>query len=239
MRAGRAGSTTAPTPTADEIVRKLAASCVNWTALSPALESLEYDFVSGSNITRVKVMRGQQRPHGVWIGTTLHAGFQELMKSPEKFAVEVNRGADPKKITVVANLKDGTKSIGVEAGNGVENSWRGYFSHGARGTTIVVDAERFVPLEEQTGPTTIRYSDWQEASAGTWIPRQIDVVGRSAHYRTRFAWLGGAAWLAGSSESIGPEETVTLTRTRNVSVNRRDAVMPATDEQRRSHAVRM
>ena len=111
-------------------------------------------------------------------------------------------------------------------GNGVENSWRGYFSQGARATTIVVDAERLVPLEEQTGATTIRYSDWQEVGPGKWVPRQIDVVGSSAHYRTHFAWLGDAVWLAESSESIGPEGTVTLTRVQNVKVNGRESPCP-------------
>ena len=30
---------------------------------------------------------------------------------------------------------------------------------GARETSILIDAERFVPLEEQTGRTSVRYSD--------------------------------------------------------------------------------
>ena len=152
--------------TADELVRRLAACSINWMTPSPSIESLEYDFVSIPEITRVKVRRGQQRRYGVWIGTTLRAGFHDLMKSPDKFAVEVKRGADAKRLMLTARLKDPTKFIGVEVGNGVENTWRGYFSHGARGTTIVVDAERWIPLEEQTGATTIRYSDWQEIGPG-------------------------------------------------------------------------
>ena len=142
--------------------------------------------------------------------------------------------ADAKRLTLTAKVKDATKFIGVEVGNGVENSWRGYFSHGARGTTIVVDAERWVPLEEQTGATTIRYSDWQEVGPGKWVPRQVDVVGRAAHYRMHFAWLGDAVWLAESSESIGPEGTVTLTRAQNVKVNGRQIVMAASNVQQRS-----
>ena len=211
-------------PSPDELVRKLAERSTNWIA--PSLESLEYDAAFGSEITHVKVSRGEQRRYGAWIGTTLHAGFHELMKSPDKFAIEISRGADAKRLTLVARLKDDTTRIRVDAGN---------LSHPARGTLIVVDAERFVPLEEQTCETTIRYSDWQEVGAGNWVPRQVDVVGLSVHNRTHFNWLGDAVWLAASSELISPEGIVTLTRVKNVKVNGRDVAVPATDAQRRSH----
>ena len=201
---------------------------------SPSIDSLEYDFVSDPAISRVTIKRGQQRPDGVWHGTTLHAGFHDLMKSPDKFSIKVEPGSDARKLTLTARMKDATKFIRVEVGNGIENSWRGYFSHGARHTTIVVDAERWVPLEEQTGATNIRYSDWQAAGPGKWVPRQVDVVGSSPRYRTHFSWLGDAVWLAVKSESIGPEGTVTLTRVQNVKVNGRDVTMPASNAQQRS-----
>jgi beta-lactamase regulating signal transducer with metallopeptidase domain len=220
--------------TAVELVRKLAACSVNWMAPSPSIESLEYDFLSGPEITRIKVKRGERRRHGVWIATTLRAGFHELMKSPDKLAIEVTRGADRKTLILTAKVKDEAKFIGVEVGNGIENSWRGYFSHRARQTTIVVDEERMVPLEEQTGATTIRYSDWQMVGPGRWVPRRVDINGSSAHYRVHFAWSGDAVWLAQSSESIGPEGTVTLTRAQNVMVNGRAVAMPASHAQQRS-----
>ena len=152
---------------------------VDWMTPSPSIDSLEYDFVSDPAISRVTIKRGQQRPDGVWHGTTLHAGFHDLMKSPDKFSIKVKPGSDARKLTLTARMKDATKFIRVEVGNGIENSWRGYSSHGARQTVIVVDAERFVPLEEQTGATNIRYSDWQAAGPGKWVPRQVDVVGSS------------------------------------------------------------
>jgi beta-lactamase regulating signal transducer with metallopeptidase domain len=219
---------------ADELVRRLAARSTKWITQSPSLESLEYDFVSGPQVTRIKVTRGEQRRHGVWTGTTLHAGFHELIKSPGQFAFEVSRGANAKTLKLVAKPKDAAKRIEVEAGNGVENSWRGYFSSSARETAIIVDVEKLVPLEEQSGATSIRYSDWREVSSAQWVPRRIEVVGQSVHYRTHFAWLGDTVWLAGFSEAVSPEGTFTLTRTMNVKVNGRDVSMPTTDSQRRS-----
>ena len=168
------------------------------------------------------------------MGATLQAGFRELMRSPDKFNIDVKREAGEERLILLAKPKDEKGSIGVEVGNGVENSWSGYFSHSARESTIVVDAKRLVPLEERIGSTTIRYSDWQEAGGGQWVPRQIDVIDSGLHYRMHFAWLGDAVWLLRFSESIGPEGTVVQTRTRNVKVNGQEVAAPPTDAEHRS-----
>jgi hypothetical protein len=123
--------------------------------------------------------------------------------------------------------------IGVEVGNGVEHSWRGYFSHGARETSVMVDAERFVPLEEQTGRTTVRYSEWHEAGPGSWVPGRIDVLHGSIHYRMNFSWLGNAVWLLRNSESITPEVTAPCTLTRNVIANGRPISGAVTQSEKR------
>ena len=79
---------------------------------------------------------------------------------------------------------------------------------------------------------TIRYSDWQAAGPGKWVPGRIDVQGGSSHYRMNFAWLGDAVWLLRDSESIAPEATVPLTRTRNVVVNGRQVTAPVTADEK-------
>ena len=56
----------------------------------------------------------------------------------------------------------------------------------------------------------------------------------SVHYRMHFAWLGDAVWLLRFSESISPEGTVTMTRTRKVKVNGREVAAAETDAERRS-----
>ncbi len=174
---------------ANTIVRDLAARSASWIAPPASLKTLEYDFVSGSEVTRVRVKRGERRRYGVWMGATLHAGFQNLIQSPERFTIELKREPGAKTLTLVAKLKDEKESFSVEAGNGLENSWSGYFSQGARETSIVVDVERLVPLEEQTGGTTVRYSGWQDIGPGRSVPRRVDVPGPSAHFRMNFAWL--------------------------------------------------
>ena len=226
--------TPAAAPAADAVVRELAARSASWVEPPAALETLEYEFILGSEVIPVKVTRGERRRIGVWMGATLHTGFHELVRTPEKFDIQVKRQADARTLTLRAKVKDGKGNVRVEAGNGVENSWLGYFAHLASESTIVVDAERLVPLEERTGPTAIRYSDWQEITAGRWIPRQVDVVGSGAHYRMHFAWLGDAVWLLRSSQSISPDGTFTMSRSRNAKVNGRAVAAPASDAERRS-----
>ncbi|MGC1276274.1 MAG: M56 family metallopeptidase [Planctomycetaceae bacterium] len=218
----------------DQIVRDVASRSVFWLAPPPALKQLEYDYVLGTDVTPVAIKRGDRRPRGVWFGATLHTGFHKLTSSPERFDVTATHADDDKTITLVASPKNEQGNITIDAGNGIEGTWRGYFSHSAPRTTIVIDADRLVPLEEQSGGTTFRYSEWQEVAAGRWVPRQIEVIGHGMHWRMRFDWLGDAAWLLTSSESISPEATTAVVRTRNVRVNGKAVVVPLTDAQKAS-----
>jgi hypothetical protein len=168
------------------------------------------------------------------MGATLYAGFHNLVQSPDRFTVELRREAGAGTLTLLARLKDEQASFRVEVGNGVENSWRGYFSLSARQTSIVVDAERLVPFEEQTGEVTVRYADWRGAGEGKSVPQRIDVLGPSSHYRMHFDWTGDSVWLLRRSESITPEATISLTLTRNVLVNDRAVSAAVTDAEKRT-----
>jgi beta-lactamase regulating signal transducer with metallopeptidase domain len=223
---GEASQIPASVPSADVIVRELAAHATDWIVPAKAIEHLEYELVSASRVSSIKVKQGEQRPVSAWIGATLQSGFWELMHSPERFRVEARPVPAAGTVTLVARPKDENAYVRVEVGNGVENSWSGYFSHGARETTLLVDATRMLPLEEQTGSATFRFSEWQETSAGKWIPRRIDVVGASSHYRMHFGWLADKLWLLRASESITPEGTVALTHTRSVKINGKDVATP-------------
>ena len=182
----------------------------------------------------MRVKRGERRRYGCLDGS--HA--PRRVPEPDAVSGEIHDRAQasawPKTLTLVAKLKDDKESFAIEAGNGVENSWSGYFSQGARETSIVVDVERLVPLEEQTGGTTVRYSDWQDIGPGRSVPRRVDVLGPSAQFRMNLAWLGDAVWLLRNTESITPEATLVLTRTRNVIANGRHVSAPVTDAEKRS-----
>src|SRR4051794_41088475 len=79
----------APDQNATALVRDLAARSASWLTPPGSLETLEYSFISGSEVTRIRAKRGEPRRVAVWMGATLHAGFHELTRSPERFAVEL------------------------------------------------------------------------------------------------------------------------------------------------------
>jgi|GEM_PF-4053209 len=201
------------------LVHALKARASNWIEPPPQLKHLKYNLVLGHEVNSIQATRARPTRSEAWMGTTLHGGFQKLIHSTESFAIQLSQLKESNKVRISAKWKDPAGSFGVIAGNGVENRWLGYFSHSARSTQILVDTERLVPLEEQTGTTTIRYSRWREVAPERWVPLQIDVQSNTTHYRMHFSWLSEAAWLLSRSESITPKETRLMTRTANVQVN--------------------
>lgn len=229
-------------PDDQEFITRLAER-VAYVLQPPAdIKTLEYDFSHGGPAAPVKVAQGDRRPLAVWQGMTLHGGLHELLRAPQKFDISIERPADAAgAITIRGERKADAGVIEFHAGNGIENSWSGYFSYGARQTTITVDATRLVPLKEETGNTTVLYEDWIEAKPGRWVPQRIDVVNRSsyggdAHYRMHFNWLADSIWLLRYSESISSDSAKTRTRVSNVRVNGQPAPQAESEEERRWRA---
>lgn len=200
----------------------------------PAVKTLAYDILLGGRSMPIKVQRGERRRIGVWQGTTLQGTLQQLLQNPRRFSVEIvePRGSDTITLKIAANEPQSVFKI--EAGNGVENSWRGYFSQGATESSITIDTKRMVPLEEQTGKTAIRYDKWEEVRPGKWVPMQVEVVREGTHYRMHFDWLADGLWFLRKSESIDGEKASTLSRTQNVRINERLIDQPLADEVRQS-----
>src|SRR5271166_1735319 len=98
---------------AEIVLRELATRSASWIAPPVTLENLEYEFLSGSDVTRVRVKRGEQRRHSVWMGATLHAGFQSLVQFPEKYTIALTRQPDAKTLTLLAKLKNEKDYISV------------------------------------------------------------------------------------------------------------------------------
>ncbi len=227
----------AAAPSDEDFVSRLAERVAYFLKPAAGVKTLEYDFSLGAKAIPVKVQQGDERPIAVWQGTTLHGGLHELLHAPSKFDIKIERPARAgAEITIRATPKAADAIIRFSAGNGIEASWRGFFSHGARETTISVDAQRLVPLKEQTGASTILYQDWIEVEPERWIPRQIDVVHSRTRYRMQFDWLGESIWLLRRSESISPDATATLTRVSNVRINGQPVMQTASEQESQSRA---
>jgi|GEM_PF-3933960 len=161
----------AKSPEVDEIIQKLAAHFRAWIAPPSQIAELEYESVSRPLVIPIKAIRGESQPENVWMGATLHTGFHTLLESPSRFDLDIQRDPKAQTTTLHAKLKEDKTSVRIEVGNGVKASWLGYFSHPTRRVTLVVDAERFVPLEEQTDSSQVFYLDWPTTGSGGWVPR--------------------------------------------------------------------
>lgn len=227
--------------TAADVTRELGSRGVLWLqGGSPRMQNLKYDFYLGSKITPISISRGDQRRVGVWHGVTLRTGLHSLTTTPEKFDVQLIRTDTDKEagtLRLVVKPKDSTGAIRLEIGNGVESSWQGYFSRGAREMTLVVSSKSLIPMEEKAGDTTIKYGEWKEVEAGHFVPGRIDVEGSHGHWRMHFDWLADAVWLLRFSESILADGQLTLSRTRNVQVNSKPVARELSEDEVRSSEV--
>jgi beta-lactamase regulating signal transducer with metallopeptidase domain len=90
----------------------------------------------------------------------------------------------PQRTTLAYSFK---KPVRVEAGNGVDNFWRGSTSSVSREGILVIDASRNVPLEVQGDALHERFDDYRLVDPGTYVPLriQIDVLG---HPDFAFDW---------------------------------------------------
>lgn len=236
VRAQEATTPTNKKQNHDSLIKAMAERSAYWrTPASPELKTLEYTYLLGHNPQEVSLQAGKSKVRaGLWHGCTLYTGVHQLLRAPDRFSTVVTEDPGGQTLTVSAKLPtDDTENVAIEVGNGIDGSWRGYFSHSTREVVVTVDKTRLVPLEEKSGPTTVRYSEWQEVSPVRWVPRTIDVLKGKTHYRMHFEWAGNAAWLLTYAEAISRDGAETIARTKNVKVNDLAAMRELTAEEKR------
>lgn len=80
-------------------------------------------------------------------------------------------------------------------GNGVENSWNGYFNLSGDVGYLVLDAERFVPLEAGMGKLTEKFGEFVAVDATHFVPLTISIQKEETHYDWRFRLHEPGLWL--------------------------------------------
>ena len=183
----------------------------------------------------MRVKRGENRRYGVWMGATLHAGFQNLMRVSGTIRDRAQARAR-REDAHAGREAEGRERVHSRRGRqrrrellarllrpqrpGNVDRRRRRTTRAARGT----DRRDDHPL--------LRLASRRAGEMGPRPDRRGERV--QSHYRMNFAWLGDTVWLLRNSESITPEATVPLTRTRNVIVNGRHVTAPVTDAEKRS-----
>jgi hypothetical protein len=88
-------------------------------------------------------------------------------------------------------------------GNGVEDSWNGYHNLGGRDGYIVLDTERWVPLEAGVGRLTETFGEYARVDEQHCVPLAIREQIGDTHYDWHFRLYESGLWLLDESISDG------------------------------------
>ena len=80
-------------------------------------------------------------------------------------------------------------------GNGVENSWNGYFNLGGDAGYLILDTARLVPIEAGMGSLTERFGEFAEVDAGHLVPLAITIQKDDMRFDWRFRLYKPGLWL--------------------------------------------
>jgi hypothetical protein len=88
-------------------------------------------------------------------------------------------------------------------GNGVENSWNGYHSLGGSEGYLVLDTDRWVPLEAHVGRLTETFGEYAKVDETHYVPLAIREEIKDTQYNWRFRLYEPGLWLFDEGISDG------------------------------------
>lgn len=138
---------------------------------------------------------GSSKRQGLSYHSPLHAALQNPGEVKATSATQTPEG-------VVLTLSfDPTAKVAY--GNGVEGTWRGYFSTLCAEAKVEVDTTRWVPKKVTFEGVKESFGDYVEADPGHWVPLSVGIV----HGEMKFEWLfklyRDGLWLLDRSEYRG------------------------------------
>jgi hypothetical protein len=132
-----------------------------------------------------KVSRARRQ--GVTYSTMLH----QLASKPESATVR-SVSEDNGRIRLTLSFDPPVRGA---CGNGVENSWNGYFNFGGDTGYLVLDAARLVPLEAGIGSLTETFSEFVAVDSAHFVPLAITIQKEETRYDWRFRLYEPGLWL--------------------------------------------
>lgn len=229
----------------EQLVRQLSDRCRLWLSQpGPELKSLRYTFHLGGEERVVELAPGtKQVRRSMWQGATLHTGLHALAASSAGFQVTAGRiEGDPTYADAFIRLSVRPKAAGesfhLAVGNGIDGSWRGYYSHPSALMRVDLDPVTLLPLREMHEDSQYEFRHWQEVKPGRWIPRLVIAKRGDIEYRMHFAWQGEAVWLLTHAEIADGDRVRPVTRVSDVLVNDDIVTVALREEQQRIEAAR-
>ncbi len=216
-----------------DVVNALAVKCRPWIkAPSQEVQSLSYVFDRHGEKQPIEIVRGKsQAGSNEWRGITLNAGLEQMLRGPRNFEIEWKEtdGANP---ILIARPKSGR--IGMSAGNGVRNSWRGFFSSGSEKMEIELRAEDLLPIRETHDGNEFLYKEWTEVVGGQWAPMRVDVSHGDMKFRMQFQWRENLLWILLRSEYDLRGASASVCKVKSIVLNDKELIDRVTKEEKES-----
>lgn len=199
-------------------LRRIAVANRDWLDQpAEAVTEYSYDFVMNDKTQHPYIVPRDRRVAGVVLqGIAFVSVAKRLTENPENVVVrQVDRSKD--RVTFSYSLLEPSN---MSAGNGVLNSYHGFFSMNFREGTLAFDPMTYRVLECRTKTVTERFSDYFELANRRHVPRLIEIEkGTELRHRWKFAVYEPGLWLFDESMPPQQDDAPYQVRITNVSIN--------------------
>jgi hypothetical protein len=145
-------------------------------------------------------------------GISYYSAIDYITANPDKAIFRVVDVGE-NRIELVYSLAE---RVIVSAGNGVAQTWSGFFSMGVREGTLIIDAKRYAPIEHRTGELTETFSNYVELRDGHYVPLRIQISKYKLDWTFKVHEPG--LWLFDHGTTGGKSDSV-IARVEHVSIN--------------------
>ncbi len=201
-----------------EILRKLGEANRYWLG-RPSEDVKEYEYVFHLMDKEPRTTRvDNPQTDGLWFvhGITYSPLLAMIVQNPDKVVFQLV-DVGPKQIRLVYSLLEPWM---VQAGNGIEHTWRGYFSdtrtHHAE---LLIDAATMRPVSHKTDDFQETFDEFADLRPGHSVPRHINIQNGDMHFDWRFKVYEPGLWLFDHSMYSYLSEKEPVAFIDNVQVN--------------------
>ncbi len=201
-----------------EILRKMGEANRYWLG-HPPQDVKEYEYVFHLMDKEPRTIRvDNPQTVDLWFahGITYSPLLAMIVQEPDKVVFQIV-DVGPNQIRLVYSLLVPWK---VHVGNGIQNSWRGYFSNNRpHHAELVIDAATMRPVSHKTDDFEETFDDYVDLRPGHWVPRHITIQNGDMHFDWRFKVYEPGLWLFDRSMYSYLSEKEPVAFIDNVQVN--------------------
>lgn len=189
-----------------------------WLAPPPAeVDSYHYDFhLADKPAQRYEVPKDRRVPGVVFHGIAYVSAISCLTHNAENVtARKIDRSNG--KVTVSYALRE---PAGISAGNGILDTYRGFFSLPLREGILVFDPQTFQVESHETAGVVEKYRNYVRVGENHFVPREVEVDDRGAmRFQWEFEIYEPGLWLLDHSVATSGDEKDGFVHIENLEIN--------------------